>query len=331
MCPLICPAVLRGSPEICPGMGWMATLVDKGCPRWIGGDCFIWELGRVCFLVCHRYQGQLRVPKMLHCASTSQSPRQQQQMGQDNLERWRDWLSPAGCISQSIHPVSISLNSHPWCLSQPHPQNQYQYLTTPIPRRPPPRLAPSARAAKTIPANPRRWGAHPLVLLARGAGAPGVAVLQGHQVPLQGRHCPSAGHHYPAAAACPAALPLLLQAALVTRALLEKGQPPLKQCMSSASYSPVRREVPALAWVVSRLRTWAGKWKFVVLHMRNVWHSQLWFLPCQPGESFIITCIKHKCSLVYFEGGTQSTIYFPVTGSHGNDVPKYLWGRTRSE
>lgn len=36
---------------------------------------------------------------------------------------------PCGCISWSIHPVSISLNSHPWCLSQPHPQNRHQYLT----------------------------------------------------------------------------------------------------------------------------------------------------------------------------------------------------------
>lgn len=36
---------------------------------------------------------------------------------------------PCGCISRSIHPVSISLNSHPWCLSQPQPHNRHQYLT----------------------------------------------------------------------------------------------------------------------------------------------------------------------------------------------------------
>lgn len=63
----------------------------------------------------------------------------------------------------------------------------------------------------------------------------------------------------------------------------------------------------------------------MVLHMKNIFcHSQLWFLPCLPGESFMIACIKHKCTLVCFEGVAQSTAYFPVTCCHGNDVPKYL-------
>lgn len=140
----------------------------------------------------------------------------------------------------------------------------------------PARLPPAARAAKNIPANPRGRGARTPALLEGDACAAGVGVLRGHQVPLQGRHCPSAGHRCPSAGRTP-----LSRCCRVPRGsscwccgplrtLLEKREPPLKQWMSSASYSPGKREEPALAWVVSQLRTWAGKLKYVVLHMRNI-------------------------------------------------------------
>lgn len=33
--------VLREGPEICPDMGWMAGVVHKRCPGWIGGGSLI--------------------------------------------------------------------------------------------------------------------------------------------------------------------------------------------------------------------------------------------------------------------------------------------------
>lgn len=47
------------------------------------------------------------------------------------------------------------------------------------------------------------------------------------------------------------AFSLVVSVALVSRILLEKGEPPLKQGMSLASRSPVKREELALAWAIS--------------------------------------------------------------------------------
>lgn len=220
---------------------------------------------------------------------------------------------PCGCISGSIHPVSISPNSHPWCLSQPHRQNQYQYLTAHIRRCPAfPRLPEQPKIPRQIPAV---RSAFPCCWCRCPAGPPGATAGQA----LSLRKAPVLLLLPRRSSSCRCS---------VARTLVEQREPLLKQCMSSASYLRAEGEERALTWVVSQLRSRAGKWNYVVLHRRNIlWHSQLWFPPCEPGESFMTACIKHKCSLVCFEGGTQGTVYFPVTGSHGNDVPKYLWGQ----
>lgn len=180
---------------------------------------------------------------------------------------------------------------------------------------------PPASPSLGYPSSKKYPGKSPGVRSAPTRALVGAGVLRGHQVPLQGRHCPPAGHRGPAAAIGAAVLPL--------DAVGSSHSPRTERTSLKAMYEPCilftckeRGTSPCLSGISAEIL--GRKMKIHVLHMRNICHSQLWFLPCQPWESFMIACIKHKCSLVCFEGSTQRTVYFPVTCSNGNDVPKYL-------
>lgn len=193
---------------------------------------------------------------------------------------------PCGCISQSIHPVSIRLHSHPWCLSKPHPQNRYQYLTPPL-----------ARSSRKHSADVVRPAHHPAC-----AGTGRGSVHDSSVISLKTTRChctagpwsATALHRFPAAR---------LSRSFFLRGACHFGiSHPSRRGWSSpkAGYElciSFTCKERALTWVVSPLSTCERKLKYMVLHMGNsLWHGHLWFLPSSLHKAQVFSSIFEECT-----------------------------------